>query len=235
MFEKIKSFCAGEAASWKRWELAWFAFCFFTSLAGALYLKDSLLGTISSLSGICYTILAGKGKISCYFFGILNSFLYGWISYRERLFGEVMLNWGWYFPMMFVGLYCWKQKLGKDQTILKRALSFRGKLFCYGCSLAGIGLYGWILRLMKDAQPFMDSSTTVLSVTAMILTVKRCADQWLLWTVVNILSIWMWVKVFRADGAWGATLFMWIMALANGILFFVQWYREIRLCTEKEQ
>lgn len=231
----IKEYFTDELSSWKTWELLWFSFCLFASLALALYLGDTLLGILSSLSGICYTLLAGKGKISCYFFGIINSILYGWISYRERLFGEVMLNWGWYFPMMFAGIFFWKQNMNKNRTVLKRVLDWKGKIFCYALTLAGIGGYGYILRLLKDPQPFVDSATTVLSVTAMILTVKRCADQWVLWTLVNLLSIWMWLKVFRADGAWGATLCMWIIALCNGILFFIQWYREIRSCTAKEQ
>lgn len=234
MTDWIKSFLAGELASWRRGEVIWLFFCLGVTLALSLYLGDTLMGITSSLCGIAYTILAGKGKISCYLFGMVNSLLYGYISYRERLYGEVMLNIFWYFPMMFAGIFFWKRNLTKNQTVRKKALTLKEKLLYGVLTAGGIAVYAKILQMMKDAQPWVDSATTVLSVTAMILTVKRCADQWILWTCVNVLSIWMWLKVFRAEGAWAATLCMWIVALANGILFFVQWYKEIRSCPEKE-
>ena len=141
-----------------------------------------------------------------------------------------MLNWGWYFPMMFAGLFFWKKNMGKEQIIRKQALTGTGKWICYTLSAAGIVLYTFLLSFLRDSQPLIDSTTTILSVTAMILTVKRCADQWIIWTIVNILSIWMWFRAFQLDGESAAILFMWLVALANGIIFCYQWYKDIKSC-----
>jgi nicotinamide mononucleotide transporter len=73
----------------------------------------------------------------------------------------------------------------------------------------------------------LDSTTTILSVTAMILTVKRCIEQWVIWTIVNIISIIMWLKVYLENGNSAASLLMWCIALANGIIFFITWSREL--------
>ena len=81
---------------------------------------------------------------------------------------------------------------------------------------------------MNDSQPIVDSATTILSVTAMILTVKRSADQWIIWTIINALSIWMWFRAYQLTGGSMAVLAMWVLALINGIIFYIQWDRDIR-------
>ena len=228
MIAEVKKFIAGELEGWQKGELIWFTFCITAAVAISIYLRDNLAGIIAAASGICYTLLAGKGKISCYAFGIINTILYGWISLKTQLFGEVMLNWGWYLPMMFSGFFFWKRNLGKSNIIRKTTLTWRGRMVCFLASLTGIIIYGFILKKMGDTQPFTDSTTTILSVAAMILTVKRCSDQWLLWTIVNIISVFMWLNVFKIDGKSAAMLIMWMLNFANGIIFYFQWRKDIR-------
>ena len=226
----IREWISGELTGWKKSEVIWFAFCVLGTLGAALYLNDNAAGIIAALTGIFYTLLAGKGKISCYGFGIINSLLYGWLSFEEQLYGEVMLNWGWYFPMMFAGLFFWKKNMGEKQIIQKQQLSKSEKIICYLISAAAIAIYAAILKYIGDTQPLIDSATTILSVAAMILTVQRCADQWIIWTIVNVLSIWMWFKAFQMDGKSAAILFMWLVTLANGIIFYFQWKKDLKIC-----
>lgn len=228
MKAQFVKFIAGEFDGWKRGEAIWFAFCFISIVGISIFLEDTPAGIIAAASGICYTLLAGKGKASCYAFGVINTILYGWISLRTGLYGEVMLNWGWYLPMMFSGFFFWKRNLGKSNIIKKTTLTLRGRVIAAVLTLAGIIIYGFVLKKMDDIQPFTDSTTTILSVTAMILTVKRCSDQWLLWTAVNAISTFMWLKVFQMDGKSAAVLIMWLLNLANGIIFYFQWRKEIK-------
>lgn len=228
MFEKIKNFISGELEGWKRAEVIWFIFCISTTVAVSIVLGDNLTGIAAAVTAICYTLLAGKGKVSCYAAGIVNTILYGWISYKSKLYGEVMLNWGWYLPMMFSGIFFWKRNLGQSNIIRKTSLTLKGRIIALLLSVSGIIIYGIILKKMGDVQPFVDSTTTILSVTAMVLTVKRCSDQWLLWTIVNAVSAIMWLKVFQIDGKSAAMLVMWILSLVNGIIFYFQWRKETK-------
>ncbi len=219
-----------EITGWTAWGYAWIAFCVAVTVGLSLGLGDHTLGIVSALTGVLYTLLAGKGKISCYLFGIVNTAAYGWISFQQTLYGEVMLNWGWYLPMMFVGLFCWKRHLGTRQVIIKTRLSTAGRLIMTGASAAGIAGYALLLHRLGDQAPVIDSLTTILSVTAMILTVKRCIEQWVLWTIVNLFSIYMWLRIYLDGAESAATLFMWVLALANGIIFFIQWQKETAPC-----
>jgi nicotinamide mononucleotide transporter len=223
----VKKFVEGEFSGWKTPEVVWLAFCCLATVILSKVMGDDLIGMISAVTGILYTIIAGKGKMSCYFFGIINTILYGWISWKLRLYGEVMLNWGWYLPMMFTGFFCWNRKQNEKHVVRKTRLSLKGRFLASFSSLCGIALYAVILHAMNGRSPVLDSTTTILSVTAMILTVKRCIEQWVIWTIVNIISIIMWLKVYLENGNSAASLLMWCIALANGIIFFITWSREL--------
>ena len=225
---KIKKFVLSELHGWKKWEIAWMIFCSLAIIILSLILKDNWLGIISALTSTWYALWAGKGKVSCYFFGMINSFCYGLISYQYQLFGEVMLNWGYYFPMMFVGLFFWKKHLNQQQEIYKTKLNLKGRLILAVASAAGIIVYAALLKFIGGRTPGLDSLTTVLSIAAMIMTVKRCVEQWFLWTVVNVASIIMWLKIFMSEGGAVASLLMWCIALANGIIFYFQWAKEVK-------
>lgn len=224
----IKKFIAGEADGWTAGEISWLIFCTVSITVLSILLGDNLLGIISALTGTWYALFAGKGKISCYFFGIINSFCYGLISFKYNLYGEVMLNWGYYFPMMFVGLFCWQKHLDRKHEIYKTKLNFKGRMLLALLSITWILTYAALLKLIGGKAVGLDSITTVLSVAAMIMTVKRCVEQWCLWTIVNIVSIIMWLKVFIQEGGAVASLLMWCIALANGIIFYIQWSKEVK-------
>ena len=224
----ILKFAASECRGWKKWEISWMIFCTASIIILSLLLNDNLLGIISALTGTWYALWAGKGKVSCYFFGIINSFCYGLISYKYKLFGEVMLNWGYYLPMMFVGLFFWKKHLDRKQEIYKTKLKAKGRLILAAASVIGILVYAALLKVIGGRTPGLDSITTVLSIAAMVMTVKRCTEQWFLWTVVNVVSIVMWFKIYMIEGGAVASLLMWCIALANGVIFYFQWAKEVK-------
>ncbi len=225
--KKVSDFLRGEAAGWQKWEIIWMIFCLAATGLLSYLLNDTLPGIIAAQTALLYTLLAGKGKISCYLFGIVNTVLYGWLSWQNRLYGEVMLNWGWYLPMMFTGLFCWRRHLDDSCIIRKRRLSSRARLHMLLLTAAGIVVYAFILRRLNDQSPWLDSFTTVVSITAMIMTVRRCLEQWLLWTAVNAVSTVMWLRIYWSSGTSAALVIMWSISLANGIIFFLQWYRAV--------
>ena len=230
----LKKFIIGEFSNWHFLEWCWMLFCTASTIYISHNLGDNAFGMAAAVTGVLYSLWAGKGKLSCYFFGIFNSAAYGWISFQAGLYGEVALNWGWYFPMMFAGLFFWKRNLKEDvQEIVKTRLTSRARLIYGLITAAAVAAGAGILALLRDPMPVVDSITTVLSVAAMILTVKRCSEQWFLWTVVNVVSIYMWYRVYQTGEGSAAVLMMWILSLINGIMFYCLWQREIKKCAKK--
>ena len=187
---------------------------------------DSWLGIISAVTGIMYTLLAGKGKRSCYLFGIVNSFLYGLIAMQNRIYGDMLLNWAWYLPMQFVGIWFWQRNYDREKgEVKKMKLTLSGRLLFILLTLVSWFLFALILEHFNARVPRLDSATTVLSAAAMILTVMRRFEQWLCWTLVNSISIVMWYKVYQTSGNSVATLLMWTVFFICGLVFAWQWYK----------
>ena len=222
--------------NWSHAEIAWLIICPAAILGISLHLGGNFISTVAAVTGVLYTLLAGKGKLFCYPVGIINVICYSIASWQNRLYGEVMLNMLYYLPMMFVGLWCWKKHIAGNTVIVKTTLSAVGRVVTAFASVCGIALYALLLRRFGDTQPVVDSLTTVLSVAAMVLTVKRCIEQWILWMIVNAASVYMWAMAARQGNGSIALLIMWLIFLINSVIFFVRWLPEIRCkYTEKVQ
>ena len=109
----MKTILKHELTTWKLWEISWLIFCILSITFLSLYWNDILIGIISAVSGITYVVCIGKGNISAYFFGMINCVLYSMISFEATLYGEVLLNAGYYLPMMFVGVFLWKKNINQ--------------------------------------------------------------------------------------------------------------------------
>lgn len=224
---KITDFLKNELTGWQLWEIFYIAGCTVAIGIIAVILGDTPLGIASAVTGTLYTMFAGKGKISCYIFGIFNTAAYGYIAFSQKIYGDMMLNWAIYLPMMFVGIILWRKRRDAQHTIIKASLDWKMRMILLVLNIAAIAAYAVVLHRLGARQPVIDSCTTILSVTAMLLTLKRCIEQWLLWTAVNLLSVVMWFRVYLNGGESIATLLWWVIMLVSGIIFFCQWKKQI--------
>ncbi len=191
------------------------------------------IGSVVSVTGVTCVVLVAKRSISNYVFGIINVSLYAYISYKSRLYGDFILNAFYYLPMQFIGWTMWFKDRGAvnskgnmDETIVKSRImpgSKRVLLFIF--CLIIILVTGFILdKYTLDPQPYKDSSTTVLSIIAMFLMVKKFMEQWILWAAVNIISILMWLFIWINGGSHaGLMVIMYIFYLANSINGIIVW------------
>ena len=218
-----------ELSGWKKSEVAWlFSACaIITGLS--LYWGDSLMGIISSVTGVACVVLTGKGKLSAYLFGLVNCVLYAIISYQAKLYGETMLNAIYYVPMQFVGFYVWSRHMDQDTgEVIKKRMKPMGFAAMCAAIAASTVIYGLILRLMGDAMPFVDAFTTVSSVAAMIISVRMYSEQWWIWIAVDVFSVYMWWCDFMRGSDNMATLLMWAVYLLNAVIMLIRWEKEAR-------
>lgn len=89
-------------------------------------------------------------------------------------------------------------------------------------------MYGLLLKRMGGQLPFVDSMSTVISVAAQILSIWRLTEQWVLWIVVDVVTIFMWGVNFAQGGETIGVLLMWVVYLLNAIFMFIRWNREVK-------
>lgn len=187
---------------------------------------DTVIGLVTSLTGMICVVLVAKGKISNYYFGIVNVVLYAYIAYQSRYYGEVMLNLFYFLPIQFVGIFYWmkhkNKKKGNDDVKVAK-LSLKEKTIWTVISVLGVISYGFILESLGGTLPFVDSTSTVLSVIAMILMVRRVTEQWILWIIVDIVSVYMWFYILFQGGNDISMLVMWSAYLVNAVYGYYNW------------
>lgn len=207
---------------WSLFEKAWFAV--FTLIGFVVWntWNGSVIGLAALLTGMVTVVMVAKGDIWNYAFGVVNVLLYGWIAWQSQLYGEVMLNWAYYLPLQFVGYYMWKQNM--DGGIVNaRSFSTVQRAAMYVGSICAIGLYGMFLKFLNGNLPLFDATSTVLSVIAMLLMAVRSRDQWILWIIVNIVSIYIWVDTYLRTGAGANMITMWSAYLVNSLYGWYKW------------
>ncbi len=225
---KIFEFLKKELDGFSFFEKLFFAVVIFLICIISIYLKDSKIALISALAGISYTILAGKGKISCYFIGMIGTFCYCYLSFKNGFFGNLALYGLYYFPMEIIGIWRWARHLKKDkQEIIKKKLSTK-KRICFYLSACLISIvFYFFLRYTGASTPLFDSITTIFSIFGQILTVKRCYEQWHFWFIVNFFSLIMWIIAYLNGSNCFATILMWFIYLILTFYFINQWKKEL--------
>lgn len=232
--ERMNHFLKQELSGWKKSEVIWMFAAALTILTLSFYWKDSAVGIIAAVTGVLCVILTGKGKISSYIFGMINTVLYAYVAFGAKYYGEVMLNLLYYVPMNIVGWYAWRKNMNAATCeVVKRKLSIKVTTILFLGTTMAIVIYGAILSRMGGNLPYVDSVSTVLSVAAQILCVRRYREQWLLWIVVNTVTIIMWVFAFWNGGESVATLLMWSIYLINAVIMYQKWSREAKVCDIK--
>lgn len=218
-----------ELKSFKKSELSALIAVLVFIAVNAIVFKDSKIAVLSSVCGIMYTVLAGKGKFYCYLFGLCGSGAYSFLSWQSMLYGNLVLYMFYYIPMQVWGLFQWKNNLKKDTTdIIKTTLTKKQRITLIILTTIATAVTTIVLHYLKDSNPLIDATTTVLSVVGMYLTVKRCFEQWIVWMIVNFLSLLMWLNVAIHGTKVYATVIMWAVYLFLAVYFYFEWKKELK-------
>ena len=117
--------------------------------------------------------------------------------------------------------------------VVKNNLSAKGAMIVYPLTAVGVVVYGIVLSAMGGALPFVDSISTVLSIVAQLLCLKRLAEQWIMWIIIDAVTVVMWAYNYANGGESIATLLMWAVYLINAVIMFVKWRKDVKVCSTK--
>jgi len=209
---------------WSWFEITWLVLFSATAIALSLIWGDTLFSLSVFFTGVVCVVLVAKGSIWNYAWGTYNVIGYSWLSWQNGFFGEVTLNAGYFLPMQLVGWLMWKNKMHGVEVEMKRQNLQQMVLWFGGATIITFA-YGFILsHIPEQNSPYLDASSTVLSVLAMILMARRYAEQWIYWIVIDAVSVIMWAMRFNSgvEGSM-AMLVMWSAYLVNAIYGYIKW------------
>ena len=195
----------------------------------------SWIEAVGTLAGLLCIWLASLEKISNYAFGLINVTLFAIIFFQIQLYASLLLQL-FFFAANLYGWYAWSRQTSQNEAELQirwlplpKAMSWLAAcvvaialmtlyidpVFAVLTRVAvnvmqGMGMNVVMPTLQPDAFPFWDSSMMVLSIAAMVLMTRKYVENWLLWVIINVIS----VAIFALQGVYA-------MALEYLILTFI--------------
>lgn len=164
-------------------------------------------------------VLCAAGKKSQYYWGFVNIVTYIVVAWISKYYGEVMLNAFYYLPTQFIGMYFWAKHYNKKRDIVKcKKMSIWGMLIFLVIAAICIWLYKLFLTHLGGNAVWLDSVSMIFSLMANALMVLRYREQWILWIIVDIVTVIMWIIA----GDWIMTT-MWAVYLLNACYGLLVW------------
>ena len=165
----------------------------------------SWIEAVGTLAGLLCIWLASLEKISNYAFGLINVTLFAIIFFQIQLYASLLLQL-FFFAANIYGWYAWSRQNSQQEAELQiRWLPLPKAIAWFvACvvAMSGIGLQVTMPVLQPDAFPFWDSCMMVLSIAAMILMTRKYVENWLLWVIINVIS----VVIFALQGVYAMSL-----------------------------
>ena len=209
----------------------------------------SWIEAVGTLAGLLCIWLASLEKISNYAFGLINVTLFAIIFFQIQLYASLLLQL-FFFAANLYGWYAWSRQNTANEAVLQirwlplpKAIAwlaacvvaigvmtaFIDPVFAVLTRVAvnimqALGLNVTMPELQPDAFPFWDSCMMVLSIAAMILMTRKYVENWLLWVIINVIS----VVIFALQGVWAMSLeYMLLTFIAlNGSRMWMKSARE---------
>ena len=181
-----------------------------------------LVAAFGSVMGVACTVLSANGLIWNFFFGMLDVVLCTIVAMDNALWGNFALHLFFFLPMQFVGLAQWRKRgaKGAETEVKARRLTAKQRWIVSGLTLAGLAasyavLWAIKVRTAEAAdinrfQIFFDAAVFTFNIAGQILLSFAYMEQWILWNLVNVSSIFLWGSTMLASSASSYTVVMFI-------------------------
>lgn len=129
--------------------------------------------------------------------------------------------------MQFYGFYVWSKNMNPDTNeVYKKSMNIKNTAIMLIVVAFLTVAYGMLLQWLNGSLPYVDALSTVVSVVALYISIKMYAEQWILWIIVDIITVIMWaVAVANGTGS-VAVLLMWGIYLLNAFIMYFKWKGE---------
>ena len=159
-----------------------------TQLFTNLYFYRSIIiESIAVLFSILYIILAVKENIWCWGAALISVSLYIYICFSAQLYPETGLQ-VFYFIMAIIGYYMWNKE---NKEEIKEWSEIKHLLIILSGAILTFFMGFYFSTYTNSQMPIIDSFTTVFSIIATYMVIKKVLGNWLYWIVIDAVSIYL--------------------------------------------
>jgi nicotinamide mononucleotide transporter len=170
-----------------------------TILFEALGYRMSLLELLAVLTGLAAVWLAARTNILTWLFALVNAILFFVLFYQVSLYSAMALQ-VFFFCNALYGWYNWRRREGDDKTPVTLLIHKQRVIWLAVVMLGAIALgtvmsrvHIWLPDLFPERATFVytDAMIAVMSIVASLLLAKLRLENWILWILVNLMSVVM--------------------------------------------
>ena len=175
------------------------------------------------MTAVCI-FLAGRNNVHTWWTGIVASVLYGIMFFNSQLYADATLQ-VFFVVTGVMGWMAWnKAEPWSNTEAIELPITKVNpmQLSIYlGVALVVGSIYAMILHKFTNAYaPWIDSTVLVLSVVAQVLLMRRQIENWIVWIVVNSLSVPLfWSRDLQLTAIMYG--FFWV----NAVVSYIHWRR----------
>lgn len=180
--------------------------------------------------GIAYVFLSVKQNILTWAMGLATSMLYIYVFFVAKFYADMALQF-YYVWVSIYGWFLWSR--GKASGSKHKKLPVSRMSDQMALLLGAVSVFLWsiiyvVLKYYTDSPvPFGDAFTTALSIVATWMLAKKIIEHWLVWIVVDVVSIGLYIY----KGLLPTTILFVVYTLV-AIWGFVEWRKDLRLNEE---
>ncbi len=176
--------------------------------------------------GVVYVLLASKGSIWCWIFGILSSAIYISINITHHLFQDAILQ----FYYVLAGLYGWWKWSQKEEKAEANILSYsiRENLPFIVTGALLVPLFGYGFSKLGNSLSYFDSAVTIFSFIATWMTARKLLENWLYWIVIDVVAAMM----YSIKGLY-PTAALYIFFTLVSVYGYYEWKKQLSIQNEQ--
>ena len=179
------------------------------------------LETLATIFGILSVWYARNNKIYVFPTGIVSVLIFAYLTFINKIYAETGIN-IYYFVMSVYGWVLWGSKNKKIQK--KISFSSKGEIiFSITISIIFYMIIYTILKNTDSDVIILDSLTTSLSLTAMLLLARRKIENWIFWIIADLIYI----PLFLYKGLYIASL-QYFVFLILAISGYIEWKKNTK-------
>ncbi|MDZ7635399.1 MAG: nicotinamide riboside transporter PnuC [Bacteroidales bacterium] len=205
-----------------------------TTLFELLGYRMSLLEMLAVLTGLAAVWFAARANIITWIFALINAvlFFHPLRTYQGETSDSAMVLQLFFFCNAVYGWFNWRRQSSNGDepvTLLNHkgrvlwVVGVIGGAFAMGMVMSRIHLWLPDLFHVRATFVYTDAMIAVMSIAASLLCARLKLENWILWILVNIMSIAM----YSMRGIMLGSVQYIIFFLAMAIYGFIQWQRKI--------
>lgn len=174
-----------------------------TTLFTLLGYKVSIIEFIGTLFGIASVGLAMRANIHTWSTGIANAILFFVLYFQVQLYSDMFLQ-IFFLASCIYGWWKWNSLGGNTSNRKISLLPNVWRLSLIITIVVATTAWGYLMGrvhlLLPDvfskaaAFPYADAFTTVLSIFAMVLMAYKKIESWVLWVVIDLVSVYLYFE-----------------------------------------